>query len=91
VPPDERDRRPAVSETANTQADQAASSIPQRTDIERARRIRRWAIRELDAMCGIERPELDGVQIDYRATGLDLDWGQRRAAGLALLAAERAA
>lgn len=62
---------------------------------------RRWILRQvgqgrrisvaLDQLCGIEVRDPGTVQIDYAACGLDLGWPERRAAGLALLAQERAA
>jgi hypothetical protein len=56
---------------------------------ERSRLSRRWARHELDELLGV--PEPARVEIDYRATGLDLGWPERVAAGRALRAVERAA
>jgi hypothetical protein len=91
---------PEGSETsgADKQADQATRIVTQSPDIEQVRR--RWRLRQvrrrrrisaaLDRHCGVAR-DVAAVQIDYHATGLDLGWPERRAAGLRLLERERAA
>jgi hypothetical protein len=66
-----------------------APIVSDRRAVERSRRSRRWARRELDDLLGVPLPAL--VEVDYHASGLDLGFPERRAAGIALLERERAA
>lgn len=79
-------RRPRADQAREAAAVQVGRTIP---TVRHARRpwrpTDRRASDALDALCSTERPT-----IDYSACGLDLDYADRRALGVALLVLDRA-